>query len=69
MSAVDRTEFQALAEPIILWLRKKHQPHTAVVIDNSSASLVVAVEGFSIQWPLNPEEYEARQRAEGGDDG
>lgn len=38
-------EFDELTKPIIKWLNEHHHPHTCVLIDNSSAQLLVSIVG------------------------
>lgn len=52
LSKQDREEFEALAKPLIQFLRDKCHPHVTIVIDNQSAELLEGLSVFTV--PFTP---------------
>jgi len=42
-----RDEFKALAEPLVMLIRKKHNPHTTIIITDSGAEILEGVCGVN----------------------
>lgn len=45
-----QAEFEAVAKPVVLWLKENCHPHVVVVVDNIHAALHEGVVSFSVPW-------------------